>query len=202
MRDPARPARGPGEGGLPMVTARIAVSLLAVVVMAAVCGDVRPAAATSAKELNRDSVAALNKLYDRTPEAKNLGAKAKSILVFPTILKAGFMFGAQYGEGALLRQGKAVGYYNSVAASYGFQAGAQAFGYALFFMTDGAQSYLQKAEGFELGMGPSIVVVDTGMAKALTTATIQHDIYAFIFDQKGLMGGVGLQGSKISRIAK
>jgi lipid-binding SYLF domain-containing protein len=184
-----------------METARFAASLLALVLMAAVCGGARPAAAASAQELNRDSVASLNKLYDRTPEAKILGAKAKSILVFPTILKAGFMFGAQYGEGALLQRGKPVGYYNSVAASYGFQAGAQAFGYALFFMTDGASSYLQKAEGFELGMGPSIVVVDTGMAKALTTATIQHDIYAFIFDQKGLMGGIGLQGSKISRIA-
>jgi lipid-binding SYLF domain-containing protein len=185
-----------------MVTDRIAVSLLILVLVAISFGDARPAAAASAQELNRDSVASLNKLYDKMPEAKTLGAKAKSILVFPTILKAGFMFGAQYGEGALLRQGKAVGYYNSVAASYGFQAGAQAFGYALFFMTDGAQSYLQKAEGFELGVGPSIVVVDTGMAKALTTATVQHDIYAFIFDQKGLMGGMGIQGSKISRIAK
>jgi lipid-binding SYLF domain-containing protein len=112
------------------------------------------------------------------------------------------MFGAQYGEGALLRRGKAVGYYNSIAASYGYQAGVQAFGYALFFMTDAALGYLDKSEGFELGVGPSVVVVDTGTAKAVTTSTIQQDIYAFIFDQKGLMGGMGLQGSKISRIAK
>jgi lipid-binding SYLF domain-containing protein len=112
------------------------------------------------------------------------------------------MFGAQYGEGALRRGGKTVGYYNSVAASYGLQAGVQAFGYALFFMNESALGYLNKSEGLELGVGPSIVVVDSGMAKTMTTSTITQDIYAFIFDQKGLMGGLGLQGSKLSKIDK
>src|SRR5439155_27187902 len=101
---------------------------------------------------------------------------------------------------ALGRQGKTVGYYNTVAASYGLQAGVQEFGYALFFMSDSALGYLDRSDGFELGVGPSIVVVDAGKAKALTTTTAQNDIYAFIFDQRGLMAGAGLQGSKISRI--
>jgi lipid-binding SYLF domain-containing protein len=73
-------------------------------------------------------------------------------------------------------------------------------GYALFFMTDSALRYLEDTGGFELGSGPSIVVLDAGAAKALTTTTLQQDIYAMFFDQKGLMAGLGLQGSKISRM--
>ena len=78
----------------------------------------------------------------------------------------------------------------------------QAFGYALFFMSDSALNYLNTSGGFELGVGPSIVVLDEGAAKALTSTTIQHDIYAVFFDQRGLMAGLGIQGSKISRMSK
>jgi lipid-binding SYLF domain-containing protein len=124
------------------------------------------------------------------------------VLVFPHIVKAGFLFGAQYGEGALRRGGRPAGYYNSVAASYGFQAGVQRFGYALFFMSDSALTYLDKSDGFELGLGPSIVILDAGAARALTTSTMRNDIYAVFFDQRGLMAGGGLQGSKISRIER
>jgi lipid-binding SYLF domain-containing protein len=161
-----------------------------------------PAMAASAAELNREAAAALKQLYESEPAAKALGAKAKGILVFPSILKAGFIVGGQYGEGVLRKRGKTVGYYNTVAASYGLQAGAQEFGYALFFMTDSGLKYLDKSGGWEIGTGPSIVVVDQGKAGALTTTTAQADVYAFFFDQKGLMAGLGLQGSKISRINK
>ncbi|HSD50196.1 MAG TPA: YSC84-related protein [Candidatus Methylomirabilis sp.] len=161
-----------------------------------------PVLAASGAELNREAAAALQTLYERTPAAKELGTKAKGILVFPSIIKAGFLVGGQYGEGALRKGGKTVAYYNTVAASYGLQAGAQSFGYALFFMTDSALKYLDKSGGWEIGSGPSIVVVDEGMAKALTTTTAKSDVYAFFFDQKGLMAGLGLQGSKISRIKK
>jgi lipid-binding SYLF domain-containing protein len=156
--------------------------------------------AASASQINRDVDAALAKLYAAVPDARSLVQRAKAILVFPSIVKAGFLFGAQYGDGALRRQGKTAGYYNTVAASYGLQAGIQSFGYILFFMTDSALAYLDKTEGFEIGVGPSIVILDAGTAKALTTTTLQNDVYAFIFDQRGLMAGMGLQGSKISRI--
>ena len=96
--------------------------------------------------------------------------------------------------------GKTVGYYNTVAGSYGLQAGAQKFNYAMFFMDSASLEYLNKSNGWEIGVGPSVVVVDAGMAKTLTTSTAQKGIYAFIFSQKGLMAGLGLQGSKISRI--
>ena len=162
----------------------------------------RPARAAAASELNRDSAAALSKLYARQPSAKVLGQKAKGILVFPSIVKAGFMFGGQIGEGALRRNGKVAGYYNSVAASYGFQAGVQKFGYALFFMSDAALDRLDATRGFEVGVGPSVVVVDQGVGRAITSNTITSDVYAYIFDQKGLMAGMGIQGSKITRIEK
>ncbi len=160
----------------------------------------RAAGVASAANLDEDAQAALQALYDRTPSAKTLGASAKGILVFPNIVKAGFIVGGQYGDGTLFRSGRKVANYNIVAASYGLQAGVQSFGYALFLMTDAAVSYLDRSEGWEVGVGPSVVIVDEGFAKTLTTTTLQNDVYAFIFDQRGLMAGLGLQGSKITRL--
>jgi lipid-binding SYLF domain-containing protein len=160
------------------------------------------AVAAGREELERDANQALTSLYASNTSARLLGEKAKGILVFPNIVKAGFMFGGQLGDGVLKMGGKTAGYYNSLAASYGLQAGIQVFGYALFFMNDGALAYLDKSEGFEIGVGPSIVVVDAGVGKSLTSTTITQDVYAFIFDQKGLMAGIGIQGSKITKISK
>jgi lipid-binding SYLF domain-containing protein len=160
------------------------------------------AAAASAAELRRDSAAALRNLTDSETAARLLSEKAKGILVFPSIVKGGFMVGGQIGEGVLWKKSRAVGYYNSVAASYGLQAGIQTFGYALFFMNDAALKQLDDTRGFEIGVGPSIVVVDAGVAKSMTTNTLTSDVYAFIFSQKGLMAGIGIQGSKITRINK
>jgi len=185
-----------------MCKARLVAGLLTLVLVMTPWVSPSPALAASAAEINKDASAALAKLYEKVPEARTLAAQAKGILVFPNIVKAGFLFGGQYGEGVLRKGGKVAGYYNSVAASYGLQAGVQAFGYALFFMDDSALAYLDKSEGFEIGVGPSIVVVDEGTAKTLTTTTGRKDVYAFIFSQKGLMAGLGLQGSKISRIEK
>ena len=160
------------------------------------------ARAASAAGIDADVDAALMKLYEEQPAAKMLADKAVAILVFPNMVKAGFVVGAQYGEGALLKKGRTVGYYNSVAASYGLQAGAQTFGYVLFLMTPSAVHYLNRSGGWEIGVGPSVVVADEGVARALTSTTLKSDVYAFIFDQKGLMAGIGLQGSKITKIKK
>jgi lipid-binding SYLF domain-containing protein len=161
-----------------------------------------PAAlAASAAEIDGDVALALDKLYARSPAAKTLSNDAKGILVFPNIVKGGLIIGGQYGEGALLSKGKTDGYYKSVAASYGLQAGAQSFGYALFFMKENDLNYLKNSEGWEVGVGPSIVIVDEKMAAAtsLTTTTGRDHIYAFFFSQKGLMAGIGLQGTKTTR---
>ena len=101
-----------------------------------------------------------------------------------------------------MKEGKPVAYYKTISASYGLQAGIQKYSYALFFMTDSAAEYLDKSKGWELGVGPSIVIVDEGVARGLSTTTAKSDIYAFFFSQKGLMAGLGLQGTKITKISK
>ncbi len=156
--------------------------------------------AANASEIDRNATQSLTTLYKKNPGAKALADKAVGVLVFPSIVKGGFIIAGQFGDGALRKNGKTVAYYRSLAASYGFQAGAQAFGYALFFMDDDSLRYLDNSAGFELGTGPSLVVLDTGAGKNLSTTTLQKGIYAFIFDQKGLMGGVGIQGTKITKI--
>jgi len=155
--------------------------------------------AASAAEIDRNAKTALDTLYATNPTAQLVGEKAKAVLVFPSIVKGGFMVGAQRGDGALIVNGKTAGYYNTVAASYGFQAGLQKFGYAMFFMNDASLNYLRKSGGWEVGTAPSLVVVDTGIAKSISTTTLKKGIYVFFFDQKGLMGGIGIQGTKITR---
>ena len=156
------------------------------------------ASAASAYDINRQVDAALAALYAGNPAAVELSRAAKGILVFPSVTKAGFIFGGEFGVGALREGGQTVGYYSVAAASYGLQIGIQNFGYALFLMDDNSLSFLNSQGGWQLGVGPSIVVMDQGMARSLTTATELQGVYAFIFDQQGLMAGMGLQGSKIT----
>jgi lipid-binding SYLF domain-containing protein len=158
------------------------------------------AAAASTKEIDKKATQALATLYKTTPGAKDLASKAKAVLIFPDIVKAGFMVGGQFGDGALRKGGKTVAYYRSLAGSFGFQAGGQTFGYVLFFMDDASLKYLDQSDGWEVGTGPSLVVLDEGFGKSLSTTTLQSGVYAFIFNQKGLMGGVGIQGTKITKI--
>ena len=181
---------------------RVRIHALALL-LAAIAVSLAPAVALAAsrEELEREAAAALKNLYAGNTAAQLLGPKAKAILVFPNIVKAGLMFGGQMGDGVLTKNGAVAGYYNSFAGSYGLQAGVQVFGYALFFMNDSALSYLDKSDGWEVGVGPSIVVVDEGVGKSLSSTTITQDVYAFIFDEKGLMAGIGIQGSKITKIA-
>jgi lipid-binding SYLF domain-containing protein len=157
-------------------------------------------AADDAAEISKNAQASLASLYAKVAGAKALGAQAHAILVFPKVTKAGLGIGGQSGEGALIKSGKAVAYYRTTGASFGLQAGAQTYGYAMFFMNEKALQQLDKADGFEVGVGPSVVVMDEGMAKTSTTTTMKDDIYAFIFGQKGLMAGLGIQGNKISKI--
>lgn len=156
--------------------------------------------AASKSEIDRSVTQSLATLYKNIPGSKALGDKAVGVLVFPSIVKGGFIIAGQFGDGALRKRGKTVAYYRSLAASYGFQAGIQAFGYVLFFMDDASLQYLDKSDGWEIGTGPSLVVLDAGFGKVFSTTTLQSGVYALIFDQKGLMGGIGIQGSKITRI--
>lgn len=179
-----------------------AAPVLALVLVFAILalGSPRTVQAATAGEINRDVDSALATLYRTMPVARDMAKVAKGILVFPSIVKGGFIIGGQYGEGALRVDGKTTGYYRTVAASYGLQAGAQTFGYALFFLDDASLRYLQESNGWEVGVGPSIVVMDEGKARSFSTTTAQSGVYAFFFSQKGLMAGLGIQGSKITEI--
>ena len=158
-------------------------------------------ATSSASKISHDSRAALKSLYAQNPAARAIGKQAKGVLVFPSVVKGGLIVGAQAGNGAMIRDsGEISGFYQTTAASYGLQAGVQEFGYALFFMNDAAYRSVSRSGGWEIGSSPSLVIVDKGVATSLTTTTLDKNMYAFFFDQRGLMGGLGLQGSKITRI--
>ena len=154
----------------------------------------------SAASLTGESRSALRQLVAQNAAAAKVSANAMAVLVFPNVMKAGFVVGAQGGEGVLFVKGKPAGRYRTTAASYGLQAGVQKFGYALFFMNQRAFDWVNKAHGWSLGSAPSLVVVDKGMARTINTETLHSGIYAFTFDQKGLMGGLGIQGSKITML--
>jgi lipid-binding SYLF domain-containing protein len=175
-------------------------TLLPVMLLTLALLPLRSALAASASEINRKVTAALTTLYQTAPGAKALASRAKGILVFPNIVKAGLIVGGQFGDGALRENGKTVRYYRSIAGSFGLQAGVQSFGYALLFMDDASLRYIEESDGWEIGTGPSIVILDKGFAKTTSTTTMQKGVYAFIFDQKGLMAGLGLQGTKITPI--
>jgi lipid-binding SYLF domain-containing protein len=151
-------------------------------------------------KISRDSDAALKTLYESVPSSKVLAEKAAGILVFSNIVKAGFIGGLDYGKGELKVKGKVAGYYNFVSGSVGFQAGVQSYDYVLFFMKKSDLEDLKGAQGFEVGLGPSVVAVDAGAAANLTTTTGRADVYSFIYNQRGLMGAVNLEGSKITQI--
>ncbi len=158
------------------------------------------ALAEKAATIEQNSREALELLLDNSAGAKALSDDAEGILVFPKIVKGGLFVGGQYGEGALFTNDAVSGYYSTAAASFGLQAGLQTFGYALFFTDEAALSYLDNSDGWEIGTAPNVVVVDAGAAASLTTTSARGNIYVFFFDQKGLMAGLTIEGSKITII--
>jgi lipid-binding SYLF domain-containing protein len=174
---------------------------LAVAAMISI-GAFGSANAATADDLDKDSNQALQSLYRTHPLAEQLSHRAKAILIFPNIVKAGFIFGGAYGEGELQSGSSVDGYYNSLTGSWGLQAGAQSYGYVVFLMTKKAVRYIHGSHGWEIGVGPTVVIVDEGAAKNMSTSTMKSDAYAFIFDQQGLMAGISLEGTKISRIKR
>lgn len=173
------------------------MAIAAVLFFSTLSGD---ANAATKEDLNKDAAQAMQILLKSNPTAVEVSKQAKAVLIFPNIVKAGLVFGGAYGEG-LLKKGDVVdGYYNSITASWGLQAGAQSYGYALFLMNDKALDYLNKSKGWEVGVGPTVVVVNEGVAKNLSTSSLKDDAYAFIFDQQGLMASVSIEGTKITRI--
>jgi lipid-binding SYLF domain-containing protein len=163
-------------------------------------GDEGVSASVSASDLNAKALRALNNLYAKNDKARQMGPAAAGILVFPDIVKAGFLGAGAFGYGVLFEHGQPTGYYSMAAGSYGFQAGIQKFGFALMLIDAKGLAALHKLGGWNFGGSPEIVVVDKGIARSLSIATLEGGTYAFFFNQSGLMGGIGLEGSKITRI--
>jgi lipid-binding SYLF domain-containing protein len=174
-------------------------SLIALLIGAFFLGASANASAYSAGKLERLSIKALHHLYEQNPKARALGERAVAVLVFPEVLKAGFMVAAQRGDGVLFKNGQVAGYYNMTSAGYGIQAGVQKLSYALLFMDEDSLKYLKKSDGFDIGSAPGLVMGDQGFAGNMSVTSFQHGIAAFIWGQQGLMGGLGLQGTKITR---
>ena len=158
--------------------------------------------AASAEELNAEADAAMVRLQQSEPVTDKMIENAKGILIFPKIVKGGLIIGAAAGKGVLRVGGKTEGYFRSTAVSYGLQAGITKFGYVMFLMDDEAVEYVRKSEGWEVGVGPNVTIADQGIARKLSTSTVNSGIYVFFVSQKGFFAGLGIEGTKISRIAE
>lgn len=201
MRD--HPGKDPTEHPPPTLPRRqVHGVLLASAAAALAAAPTGLAWAAANEDLEKDAARALGTLYRRNPTAEAIGKKAQGILVFPKIVKAGLVFGGSYGEGVLMQGGRVTGHFNSVSASWGWQAGAQTYSYVLFLMNDAALRYLDETKGWEIGVGPTVVVVHEGVARNLSTQTLKDDAYAFISDQQGLMASLSIEGTKITRLKR
>jgi lipid-binding SYLF domain-containing protein len=181
--------------------AHSAMSLLVVFTLALVA-TIRPAESASAAEINGDVDATLNRFYLNVSGSRDLANRAAGVLVFPSIVKAGFGIGGEYGEGAMRVKGKTVGYYNSVSASVGFQVGVQARSVIIMFMTDDALARFNRVDGWKVGVDGSVALVTLGAGGSLDSNQIKQPVIGFILDEKGLMYNLTLEGSKISRILR
>jgi len=165
----------------------------------AVAALARPAQAATRAEIDAEVRAASTRLHGMENSAP-LFQHAQAVLIFPRIIAGGFIVGGQYGEGALIRGSATTGYYSIAGASFGFLAGAQSSGLAMFFMTEAALTALRAADGWEVGTGPSVVFLDRGVQANVTATTLREPVYAISFSQQGLMASLALNGTKITPI--
>jgi lipid-binding SYLF domain-containing protein len=158
--------------------------------------------AASAEEIEAKTNSALKMFYEKVGPAKELSARAKGILIFPDVIKAGFGIGGEYGEGALRINGKTVDYYNTAAASIGLQLGAQAKTVIIMFLDQQALADFRKSDGWEAGVDGSVAVVEWGAGGSVDTTNIKDPIIGFVFGNKGLMFNLTLEGSKMTKMKK
>lgn len=156
--------------------------------------------AASKAEIDIEVKQAIKRFKKEVGAADEYMKIAKGMLVFPSVFKAGFGIGGEYGEGALLIGGKTVQYYSTAAASFGFQLGAQTKTIIILFTTSDALKKFRKSDGWEAGVDGSVALVDIGAAKTIDTNTIKNPIIAFVISNKGLMYNLSLEGSKYTKI--
>lgn len=160
------------------------------------------AKAASAVEIDAKANAALEEFFSKAPTGKELATKAAGVLIFPSVVKAGMLVGGEYGEGALRVGGTTVGYYSTASGSIGLQLGVQKKSIIIMFMDNSALDSFKVSDGWEVGVDGSVALIDTGAGASIDTNTVKQPVIGFIFSQKGFMGNLTLEGTKISRIIR
>lgn len=177
-------------------------ALVCALALVAVSAAPRPVAAAAAQEIDIKVDATLKTFYDTVAGAREFAARAEGILVFPSVIKAGFGVGGEYGEGALRIGGKTVDYYSTAAASIGLQFGAQAKSVVLVFLDSNALERFRHSEGWEVGVDGSVALIELGAGASLDTTEVNQPIVGFVFGNKGLMYNLTLEGSKYTRLKR
>jgi lipid-binding SYLF domain-containing protein len=191
---PGAPARWPARTSLIRVSFVLAAAALA-------CAAA-PGYAATGEEIDARVREALTTLYEQSPAADELGARAAGILVFPRVLKGGFGLGGAFGEGALLVGGETVQYYRVAAASVGFQIGGQARSEVLMFMNGNALEAFRASNGWEAGVDGSVALAQFGAGEQINTSNVRDPIIGFVYGNRGLMYNLSLEGSKYWKIDK
>ena len=160
------------------------------------------AEAASAAAIDADVRATIDRFYAQIGGARELADKSYGILIFPSVVKAGFGIGGEYGEGALSVRGQPTTYYNTVGASFGFQLGVQSRSVIIMFMTPEALGQFRRSQGWKVGVDGSVAIITVGVGGSIDTNKITSPVIGFILDPKGLMYNLTLEGTKITRIRK
>ena len=167
-----------------------------------ILGAVPRSEAGSAAWIDAAVQATLKEFFWQVPGSRELVGKSAAVLVFPFVIRAGIGIGGEYGEGALLTRERTVDYYNIVSASIGFQLGAQSRSVIIVFMTPEALAGFGRTYGWKAGVDASVAIITVGAGGSIDTSRIASPIVGFIFDGKGLMYNLTLEGSKITRIRR
>ena len=179
-----------------------ALMMVIMIAMLSGIGMARVAVAASAGEIDTKVNGTLEEFKKHVPGGAEFLGKANGALVFPTITKAGLVIGGEFGEGSLRIGGKTVDYYNIASASFGLQIGAQQYSIVMVFMNDEALMKFRDSKGWEAGVDGSVAVAEWGAGDDINTKTFKDPIVAFVFGNKGLMAGISIEGSKITKIEK
>jgi lipid-binding SYLF domain-containing protein len=176
--------------------------MFAALTVASFLADTSTVAAATASQIRSEAEAALTRLYNQNTVAVELSRKAKGILVFPEITKAGVGIGGSYGEGVLFVDGSPAGYYSVGSGSLGLTLGAQSFSQVIMFMTPEALNSFRTSKGWEAGVDGSVVAIDEGQATSYDTTKAADPVVGFTFGQQGLMFDASFKGAKYTRIKR
>ena len=179
------------------------VKIFLVVFMAVIIGIFPVASyAATANEIDASVNASLDRFVKQVKGAKEFLDAAKGVLIIPNVMQGGLIVGAEYGEGALRIGGKTVGYYNIASGSFGYQIGAQAKDIIIVFMSPAVLKKFRTSENWQAGVDAKVTVINVGVDDSLSTMKFKQPVVGFVFDQKGLMAGATIEGSKFTKMKK